>query len=154
EGIDDPRVRLRVFDGDTLMRELDLALESRSFYVTDLPSGRSYRGELVFVGRNGERLIGHPSNQVQLPPLGPSPVIDDRFATIPWGLPLGPGLDLFAHGAPGPDLSNLERQLLRSASHPDQRLGASERMSARGGGSLSARSLSSSPGGPVRRDSE
>lgn len=154
EGIDDPRVRLRVFDGNTMVRELDLALESRSFYVADLPSGRSYRGELVFVGRNGERLIGHPSNPVHLPPVGPSPVIDDRFATIPWGLPLGPNLDLFAHGAPGPDLSNLQRQALRSASHPDRRLGASERMSVRAGGSLSARILSSSPGGPGSRDTE
>lgn len=154
EGIDDPRVRLRVYDENTVVRELDLALESRSYYVTDLPSGRSYRGELVFVGRNGERLIGHPSNAVHLPPVGPSPVIDDRFATIPWGLPLGPNLDVFAHGAPGPDISNLERQALRSASHPDQRLGASERMSVRGGGSLSARILSSSPGGPGRRDTE
>jgi len=154
EGLEDPRVRLRVWDGENVVRELDLAIESRSFYVNELPSGRSYRGELVFVGRNGERRIGQASNQVHLPPVGPSPIIDDRFATIPWGLPLGPNLDLFAHGAPGPDISNLERQALRSASHPDLRLGASERATVRGGGSLSARLLSSSPGGPRDRDSE
>ena len=36
----------------------------------------------------GSGCVGEPSNEVALPSSGPSPVVDDRFATIPWELPL------------------------------------------------------------------
>jgi uncharacterized protein len=94
EWLDRPRAELRVFglrpDGEwELVRTAEFALESRGFYVHDLEPGRSYRGEIHAVSRDGrERTIGEPSNEVALPSSGPSPVVDDRFALIPWDLPL------------------------------------------------------------------
>lgn len=137
-GLEDPRVRLRLFGDERLLREVDLALESRSYYLVELEPGRSYKAELFFVGNNGERLIGHPANRMRLPTKGPSPLIDDRFATIPWGMPLHGGLDLFAAGMIGPWLSDAEREALRVASGSGGPLGASENL---GGGTASGRPL-------------
>ena len=94
EWLDRPRAQIRVFglrpDGEwELVRTAEFALESRGFYVHDLEPGRSYRGEIHAVSRDGrERAVGEPSNEVALPSSGPSPVMDDRFALIPWDLPL------------------------------------------------------------------
>jgi hypothetical protein len=94
EGLDHARVQLwilaRAGSGWDRIRTLDFALESRGFYVHDLEPGRTYRAEIHVLGRAGqERLLGAPSNEVTLPPVGPSPVVDDRFIRIPWDLPLG-----------------------------------------------------------------
>jgi len=94
EGLDHPRAQLWIFAragaGWDRLRALDFALESRSYYVHDLEPGRSYRAEIHLVDRAGrERLLGAPSNEVLLPPVGPSPLIDDRFIRIPWDMPLG-----------------------------------------------------------------
>ncbi len=94
EWLDRPRAQLRVLalrgDGEwETVRVAEFALESRGFYVHDLEPGRTYRGVIVAVSADGrERLVGEPSNEVALPSSGPSPVVDDRFATIPWDLPL------------------------------------------------------------------
>ncbi|HET8725176.1 MAG TPA: DUF4912 domain-containing protein [Anaeromyxobacteraceae bacterium] len=94
EWMDGPRAQLRVHAlgpglAWELVRTVDFALESRGFYVHDLDPGRTYRGEIVVVSRDGrERVLGEPSNEVALPSSGPSPVVDDRFATVPWDLPL------------------------------------------------------------------
>ena len=94
EWLDRPRAQLRVLalrsDGEwETVRVAEFALESRGFYVHDLEPGRTYRGMIVAVSTDGrERLVGEPSNEVALPSSGPSPVVDDRFATIPWDLPL------------------------------------------------------------------
>jgi hypothetical protein len=94
EWLDRPRAQLRVLalrgDGEwETVRVAEFALEARGFYVHDLEPGRTYRGVIVAVSTDGrERLVGEPSNQVALPSSGPSPVVDDRFATIPWDLPL------------------------------------------------------------------
>lgn len=74
--------------GWTRVRALDVALESRSYYVHDLEHGRTYRAELHVVDGSAEALLARPSNEVTLPTFGPSPVIDDHFARIPWGEPL------------------------------------------------------------------
>jgi uncharacterized protein len=92
-GIDHPRAQLRVFaavggGGWELVRVVDFALESRCFYVHDLAPGRVYRAEIHVMGGGKERQLGNPSNEMGLPPSGPSPVVDDRFASIPWDLPL------------------------------------------------------------------
>jgi uncharacterized protein len=100
EGMDDPRAQLWLFRragaGWERARVQDLALESRGFYVHDLEPGAVYRAELRAVDRTGrDRLLGRVSNEVVLPPDGPSPVVDDRFVRLPWdrrlGPPLGPG---------------------------------------------------------------
>jgi len=87
EGLTNPRTRLRIYQGEHRVRDLDFALESGSYYVSDLSPGERYEAEIVFVGDEGERQVGR-SNPVVLPNFGPSPWIDDRFATIPWGMQL------------------------------------------------------------------
>jgi uncharacterized protein len=105
-GLEDGRAQLWIFGrnaegGYDRLRTLDFALESRSFYVHDLEPGRVYRAEIHAVDRGGrERLLPHPSNEVQLPPLGPSPFVDDRFARIPWDQPLSRWLREFFPGGP------------------------------------------------------
>jgi hypothetical protein len=94
EWLDRPRAQLRVLalrgDGEwETVRVAEFALEARGFYVHDLEPGRTYRGVIVAVSTDGrERRVGEPSNEVALPSSGPSPVVDDRYATIPWDLPL------------------------------------------------------------------
>ncbi|MGZ3460058.1 MAG: DUF4912 domain-containing protein, partial [Archangium sp.] len=69
DGLESPRAVLRVYDdSDVLVRVIDIALESRSYYVHGLPPGRPYRVEAHFVGSSGRsRRIGHSSNRVFLP---------------------------------------------------------------------------------------
>jgi hypothetical protein len=114
EGLDHPRVQLWVFGqagaGWDRLRTLDFALESRGFYVHDLEPGRTYRAEIHVVDRAGrDRLLGPSSNEVRLPPVGPSPVVDDRFIRIPWEMPLG---RLLGPGHPGAPFSDEARALL------------------------------------------
>ena len=108
EGLEHPRVQLWVFAragaGWDRIRVLDFALEARSYYVHDLEPGRSYRAEIHVVDRAGrERLLGASSNEVGLPPVGPSPIVDDRFIRIPWDLPLGRLLGPGHAGGPFPE---------------------------------------------------
>ena len=84
------RAQLWVFarEGDgrwTHVRTVDFALESRSYYIHDLEPGRVYRAEIHVVDLHGkDRLLPRPSNEMMLPPVGPSPIIDDRFLRILW----------------------------------------------------------------------
>jgi hypothetical protein len=114
EGMDHPRTQLWVFaraGGDfERVRVLEFALESRGFYVHDLVPGRVYRAEIHVVDRAGrERSLAHPSNECALPPVGPSPVVDDRFIRIPWDMPLG---RLLGPGHPGVPFPEEARALL------------------------------------------
>ena len=94
EGLEEGRPQLWIFarepDGAwTRVRVLDFALESRSYYIHDLEPGRVYRAEIHVVDRQGrERLVPRGSNEMMLPPVGPSPIIDDRFMKILWSEPL------------------------------------------------------------------
>jgi hypothetical protein len=105
EGLEEPRAQLWLFERQgshdwQRCRVLDLVLESRSHYVHELAPGRVYRAEIHLVGRSGEaRLLGTPSNDVHLPPLGPSALVDDSFARIPWDRPLGEVRKVSAGGA-------------------------------------------------------
>jgi hypothetical protein len=114
EGMDRPRTQLWVFaraGGDfERVRVLEFALESRGFYVHDLAPGRVYRAEIHVVDRAGrERLLASPSNECALPPVGPSPIVDDRFVRIPWDVPLG---RLLGPGHAGGPFSDDARALL------------------------------------------
>ena len=92
------------------MRVAEFALESRGYYVHDLEPGRVYRAEIHVVDRAGrDRLLAAPSNECALPPVGPSPVQDDRFIRIPWDLPLG---RLLGPGHAGGPFSDEARALL------------------------------------------
>ncbi|WP_395835652.1 DUF4912 domain-containing protein [Cystobacter fuscus] len=85
QGLEYPRAVMRLYDDhDTPLGVIDVALESRSFYIGGLPAGRPYRVELHFVGRDGRsRRIGHSSNRVFLPPAGPSADTSVRFLRMP-----------------------------------------------------------------------
>jgi hypothetical protein len=114
EGFDRPRVQLWVFAlGATdfeRVRIVEFALESRGFYVHDLEPGRVYRAEIHAVDRAGrERRLSTPSNEVALPTVGPSPIVDDRFVRIPWDLVLG---RLLGPGHAGAPFSEEARALL------------------------------------------
>ncbi|MFO0584048.1 MAG: DUF4912 domain-containing protein [Anaeromyxobacter sp.] len=113
DGLEGARAELRVLAragaGWEEVRRIDFALESRGYYVHDLEPGRVYRAEIHAVGRGGDRLLGNPTNDMMLPPLGPSPVIDDRFIRIPWDMPLG---RLLGPGHAGGPFSDEARSLL------------------------------------------
>jgi hypothetical protein len=85
DGLKEPRAVLRVYDdSDVLMRVIDVALESRSYYIHGLSPGHPYRVEAHFVGSDGRsRRIGHSSNRVFLPPVGPSSDTSVRFLRMP-----------------------------------------------------------------------
>jgi chemotaxis protein histidine kinase CheA len=83
-GLKSPRSLLRVFDGDRLVREVEFALESRSFYIHGLPPGRPYRVEAYFVGLEGRsRRIGQSTHPLTLPQTGPSQDTSVRFMQMP-----------------------------------------------------------------------
>jgi hypothetical protein len=90
DGLDGGRAQLWIFvrEADerwTRLRTMDVALESRSYYVHELEPGRLYRAEIHVVDRHGrEKLLAKPSNEVGLPPVGPSSVVEDRFMRILW----------------------------------------------------------------------
>lgn len=89
-GLPDPRAVIRVYEGEELVREVDFALESRSYYLHGLQPGRAYRVEAHFVGSDGRsRRVGAASNAVALPSAGPSGDLTVRFMRIPWDMPLG-----------------------------------------------------------------
>ncbi|RKG93827.1 DUF4912 domain-containing protein [Corallococcus sp. CA053C] len=84
DGLPSPRAVLKVFDGEGMSREVDFALESRSFYLLGMAPGRTYRVEAHFVGADGRsRRIGHSSNRATLPPAGPSSDTSIRFLHMP-----------------------------------------------------------------------
>jgi uncharacterized protein len=94
DGLDGGRPQLWIYAREpsgawTKVREVDFALESRSYYIHDLHPGRIYRAEIRVVDRAGRtKLLPRTSNEMMLPPVGPSPVIDDRFMRILWSEPL------------------------------------------------------------------
>lgn len=113
-GLDEPRAQLwimaRAGGAWERVRALDLAIESHGYYVHDLEPGRSYRAEIHTVDRRGrDRMVARPSNEVVLPSVGPSSVVDDRFARIPWDVALG---QVLGPGRPGGPFSEEARAIL------------------------------------------
>jgi hypothetical protein len=117
EGLDGAKPQMWVFarepdGGWTRVRVLDFALESRSYYIHELEPGRIYRAEIHLVDRQGrERLVPRTSNEMMLPPVGPSPVVDDRFMRILWSEPLQRLLRSSRAGGPFPE--DVRQQLAR-----------------------------------------
>jgi hypothetical protein len=129
------------------LRAFDFALESRSHYLHDLEPGRTYRAEIHLVDQGGRtRLLAGASNEVRLPNLGPSPVVDDRFARIPWDLPLARWLRELWPGGP---FSEEARALLAGLSDWSRFAGRAWGGSAggQGGRPFSPAGGPSSPGG-------
>jgi len=154
EGLDHPRSQLWLFaragEGWERLRTVDFALESRGWYLHDLEPGRTYRAEIHAVARQGkERLVGRSSNEVTLPPVGASPIIDDRFVRIPWDMPLG---RLLGPGHPGGPFSEEARRLLARLSDWTRFSGAT--WGSAGGVGGRPFSPASAPGGPPGRPGE
>lgn len=155
DGLEHGRAQLWIFarsgDGWDRVRAVEFALESRGFYVHDLEPGRLYRAEIRAVDARGrERLVLAPSNEVELPRVGPSPFVDDRFIRIPWGIPLG---RMLGPGHPGGAFSDEARALLARLSDWTRFSGPTWGGSAGGMGGrpfspTSSPSAPSSPSGP------
>jgi hypothetical protein len=142
-GLDGGRAQLWIFargeEGWQHLGKIDVALESRSYYVHDLEPGRTYRAEMHAVDRSGrDRILARPSNEARLPPLGPSPIVDDRFGRIPWDEPLSAWLRKTFPGGP---FSDEARALLARLSDASRFSGGAR------GGSVGG---PSSPPGPFR----
>ncbi len=109
QDLDGGRAQLWVFARESdgrwrHVRTIDFALESRSYYVHDLEPGRVYRAEIHVVDLHGkDRLLPRPSNEMMLPRMGPSPIIDDRFMRILWSEPLQRLLREAYPGGPFPE---------------------------------------------------
>lgn len=106
QGLEAPRAVLRVFDAGSQVREEEIALESRSFYIHGLVPGRPYRVEVHFVGRDGRsRRIGSSTHLLTLPRVGVSPDTSVRFIRVPPPQPPGaqgvPPAGVRAGGLPG-----------------------------------------------------
>ena len=109
EGLSGGHAQLWIFaqepDGDwRRVRVVDFALESKSYFVHDLEPGRVYRAEIHLVDRAGsDKVLSSTSNAMQLPPFGPSAIVEDRFLRIPWNEPLTRLLGDLRHGGAFPD---------------------------------------------------
>jgi len=147
EGLDHAKAQIWLFvrgAGWERVRVIDFALESRGYYVHDLEPGRLYRAEIHLVDRGGhEKVLPQASNPVGLPPVGASPVVDDRFARIPWEFPLP---KLLGPGVPGGPFSEEVRALLARLSDWDRYRSGVEG----GAGGMGGRptSRAAGPGGP------
>jgi uncharacterized protein DUF4912 len=80
----------RTGNGD-LVRETDVFLESRGWYVRDLPAGAELRGELWAVGERGARLI-RAARPVRLPPAAPSDQLEAFYLRIPLDQSISSGI--------------------------------------------------------------
>jgi uncharacterized protein len=140
-----PRAVLSIHSEGRRVKEIDFALESRAYYIRGLAPGRSYHAEIDFVGNDGRRQrLGRPSNAVDLPPSGPSDIIDDRFIAFPWELRKGWHLE--QRPAPGTASRELAAGALRGGLS-----GLPLRPWLESGGGLSGRTTSGAPSGrPVR----
>jgi hypothetical protein len=85
-GLGTARARLRIFNphrGD-VVRDVEVHLEARGWYVRDLPSALELRVELWAEGEKGARLL-RAARPVKLPPSQPSDVLEEFYATLPLG---------------------------------------------------------------------
>jgi hypothetical protein len=154
EGLDGGRPQLwvyvrRVDGGWDRIRTVDFALESRSYYVHDLDPGRIYRAEIHVLDRLGrEKLVGQGSNQIALPPVGASAVIDDRFMRLPWGESLQPLLRHVREGGPFPDELRAQFARLSDWARFGSAVAGGSSAGGMGGRPTSGPSSPSSPFGP------
>jgi hypothetical protein len=70
-----------------LVREVEVHLEARGWYVRDLPGGAELRAEMWAVGERGARLL-RSARPVRLPPAWPSDQLESFYLRIPLDQPL------------------------------------------------------------------
>ena len=82
EGLSPARAVLKLFHlSGAPMREVEIDLAMRSFYLRELPPGSEFRVELWAAGANGARLL-RSSRPVWLPPAEPSALLDEQYLYI------------------------------------------------------------------------
>jgi Domain of unknown function (DUF4912) len=88
-GLGSARASLKLWNarGNDLIREVEVHLESRGWYVRELPSALELRVELWALGERGARML-RAARPIKLPPSQPSDVLDEFYATLPLGSPL------------------------------------------------------------------
>jgi uncharacterized protein len=131
--------------GAELVRECDVHLDARGWYLRDLPSGTELRVEIWAVGEKGARLI-RAARPVRLPPAVQSDQLEAVYLRLPLDHPLRDGLmraDPLNYGGAAP--SEWDRRL-----HPrivaDSSPGRLPAGSIGGGGALTSSPGGSSPG--------
>lgn len=83
-GLLDPQVLFHVFEGDALVRTLEVPLERRSAYLEGLLPGHTYHVEAWFSGREGHaRPTGRRSAPLTLPAASPSASLEVRVVRTP-----------------------------------------------------------------------
>jgi hypothetical protein len=85
-GLGSARASLKLWNvrGNDLVREIEVHLESRGWYVRELPSALELRIELWALGDRGARML-RAARPIKLPPAQPSDVLDEVYATLPLG---------------------------------------------------------------------
>jgi hypothetical protein len=146
-GLGSSRAMLKLWNsrsGADLVREAEVHLEVRGWYVRDLPPATELRVELWAVGEKGTRMMraGRP---VRLPPSIPSDQLEAFYMTIPLDQSLREGLARhrpLQYGGSAP--TEWDRRLQpRSAELPASRGGPS------GGGPYASGGYPSSPTGKL-----
>lgn len=101
QGMRTPHVALRLFEGDRPVREVKVALATRTHYFRDLTPGKTYRVEAFLRDVEGPAAFEVSSNHVTLPAPGPSADLRVRMMHVPWYAALGRGVEVPAdEGAP------------------------------------------------------
>src|SRR5438105_15124116 len=85
-GLGTARASLKLWNarGNDLVREVEVHLDSRGWYVRELPSALELRIELWALGERGARML-RAARPIKLPPSMPSDVLDEVYATLPLG---------------------------------------------------------------------
>jgi hypothetical protein len=78
-------------NGGELVREQEVHLDSRSWYLRDLPAGVELRVELWALGEKGARML-RAARPIKLPPAAPSDVLEAFYLRLPLDQGLGGGL--------------------------------------------------------------
>jgi hypothetical protein len=90
-GLGASRALLRLWNARTvtaeLVREVEVHLEARGWYVRELPGGTELRPEMWAVGERGARLL-RAARPVRLPPAWPSEQLESFYLHIPFNQPL------------------------------------------------------------------
>ena len=73
------------------MREAEVHLEARGWYLRELTAGNELRAELWAIGEKGARML-RAARPVKLPPAAPSDQLDAFYLRLPLDQPLREGL--------------------------------------------------------------
>lgn len=83
---------VRAAGGEALVREQEVHLEARGWYLRDLPPGTELRVEVWAVGEKGARLL-RAARPVRLPPSAPSDQLEAFYLRVPLDRSLREGLN-------------------------------------------------------------